>query len=37
MPPEIERQFDEMVADAVSDWIEQRHTHEIVKDDHDDA
>jgi hypothetical protein len=32
MPPEIARQFDEMVEDTLQDWMEQKHTHEIVKD-----
>lgn len=30
MPPELQKELDEMAEQAVNDWQEQRHAHEIV-------
>ena len=35
MPNEIARALDESVEDAVNDWIEQRHAHEICLNEPD--
>lgn len=33
MPPELQKQVDELAEQAVDDWVEQKHAHEIVQDD----
>jgi hypothetical protein len=35
MPPEIAKELDEMAEQAIDDWTEQRHAHEIVKNEDD--
>ena len=29
MPPELQKQVDELAEQAVDDWIEQKHAHEV--------
>ena len=37
MPPELQKQIDELAEQAVDDWVEQRHAHEIVPEQPNDA